>query len=139
LNHTPIIDVWYPKGTQFELIGYSDSDYVGCKVDRKSTSYCCQFLWRSLVLWSSKKQDSVALSTAETDYIPDGNCCAQLLWTKQTLFDYGISFKNVPLMCDNESAVKLATNQVQHSRTKNIDIRHHCLRDHVGKGGISMC
>ena len=102
------------QGTQFELIGYSDSDYVGCKVDRKNTSYCCQFLWRSLVLWSSKKQDSIALSTAEIDYIPAGNCCAQLLWTKQTLFDYGISFKNVPLMCDNESAVKLATNQVQH-------------------------
>ena len=49
------------------------------------------------------------------------------------LLDYGISFKNVPLMCDNESAVKLATNPVQHSRTKHIDIRHHFLRDHVGK------
>jgi hypothetical protein len=48
---------------------------------------------------------------------------------KQTLLDYGISYKNVPLMCDNESAVKLATNPVQHSRTKHIDIRHHFLRD----------
>jgi hypothetical protein len=53
----------------------------------------------------------------------------QLLWMKQTLLDYGIIFKNVPLMCDNESAVKLATNPVQHSRTKHIDIRHHFLRD----------
>ena len=66
------------------------------------------------------------------------NCCAQLLWMKQTLLDYGIIFKNVPLMCDNESAVKLATNPVQHSRTKHIDIRHHFLRDHVGKGDISI-
>jgi hypothetical protein len=96
-------------------------DYAGCKVDRKSTSGCCQFLGRSLVSWSSKKQNSVALSTTEAEYISVGNCCAQLLWMKQTLLDYGIIFKNVPLMCDNESVVKLATNPVQHSRTKHID------------------
>jgi hypothetical protein len=55
---------------------------------------------------------------------------------KQTLLYYGISFKNVPLMCDNESVVKLATNPVQHSRTKHTDIRHHFLRHHVGKRDI---
>jgi hypothetical protein len=111
---------------------------VGCKVDRKSTSGCCQFLGRSLVSWSYKKQNSVALSTAEAEYISVGNCCAQLLWMKQTLLDYGISFKNVPLMCDNENAVKLATNPNQHTRTKHIDIRHHFLRDHVEKEDISI-
>jgi hypothetical protein len=137
LKHTPNIGLWYPKGAQFELIGYSDSDYARCKVDRKSTSGCCQFLGRSLVSWSSKKQNSVALSTAEAEYISAGNCCAQLLWMKQTLLDYRISFKNIPLLCDNESAIKLATNPVQHSRMKHIDIRHHFLRDHVGKGDIS--
>jgi hypothetical protein len=57
---------------------------------------------------------------------------------KQTLLDYWISFKNVLLICDNESVVKLATNPVQHSRTKHIDIRHHFLRDHVGKEDISV-
>ena len=57
---------------------------------------------------------------------------------KQTLLDYGIIFKNVPLMCDNESAVKLATNPVQHSRTKHIDIRHLFLRDHQQKGDIEV-
>jgi hypothetical protein len=138
LKYTPNIGLWYPKGAQFELIGYSDSYYAGCKVDRKSTSGCCQFLGRSLVSWSSKKQNSVALSIAEAEYISTGNCCAQLLWMKQTLLDYGIIFKNVPLMCDNESAVKLATNPVQHSRSKHIDTRHHFLRDHVGKGDISI-
>jgi hypothetical protein len=122
LKYTSTIGLWYPKGAHFELIGYSDSDYAGCKVDRKSTSDCCQFLGRSLISWSSKKQNSVALSTAEAEYISADNCCVQLLWMKQTLLDYGIIFKNVPLMCDNESAVKLATNPVQHSRTKHIDI-----------------
>jgi hypothetical protein len=125
LKYTPNIGLWYPKGAQFELIGYTNSDYVGCKVDRKSTSGCCQFLGRSLVSWSSKKQNSVALSTAEAEYISAGNCCAQLLWMKQTLLD-------------NESAVKLATNPVQHSRTKHIDIRHHFLRDHVGNRDITI-
>jgi hypothetical protein len=69
----------------------------------------------------------VALSNAEAEYISAGNCCAQLLWMKQTLLDYGITSKNIPLLCDNESAVKLATKSVQHSRTKHIDIRH-CWR-----------
>jgi hypothetical protein len=62
---TPCFGIWYPKGSTFDLIGYSDSDYAGCKVDRKSTSRTCQFLGRSLVSWSSKKQTYVALSTAE--------------------------------------------------------------------------
>jgi hypothetical protein len=64
LVHTPNLGLWYPKGSTFDLLGYSDSDYAGCKVDRKTTSGTCQFLGRSLVSWSSKKQNSVALSTA---------------------------------------------------------------------------
>jgi hypothetical protein len=120
LKHTTNIGLWYPKGAQFELIGYSDSDYVGCKVDRKSTSGCCQFLGRSLVSWSAKKQNSATLSTAEAEYILASICCAQLLWTNQTLLDYRISFKNVPLMCDNESVVKLATNLVFHQSSPTL-------------------
>jgi hypothetical protein len=58
-----------PKGSIFDLIGYSDADYAGCKIDRKSTSVTCQFLGRPLVFWASKKQNSVALSTAEAEYI----------------------------------------------------------------------
>jgi hypothetical protein len=53
---TPYLGLWYPKGAHFELIGYSDADYAGCKVDRRSTSGTCQFLGRSLVCWSSKKK-----------------------------------------------------------------------------------
>jgi hypothetical protein len=64
---TPCFGIWYPKGSTFDLIGYSDSDYAGCKVDRKSTLGTCQFLGRSLVSWSSKKQTSVAQSTAEAE------------------------------------------------------------------------
>ena len=75
-------------------------------------------LGRSLVSWSSKKQNSVALSTPEAEYIATGACCAQILYMKQTLLDYGVVLEKVPLLCDNESAVKLANNPVQHSRTR---------------------
>ena len=75
LKHIPSIGLWYPKGARFQLVGYSDSDYVDCKIDRKSTSRGCHLLDRSLVSWTSKKQNSVALSTAE-EYIAVGACCA---------------------------------------------------------------
>ena len=103
LAHTPTLGLWYPKGSAFDLILYSDSDYVVDRVDRKSTSGTCHFLGRSLVCWSPKKQNCVSLSTAEAEYIVAGSCCAQLLWMKQTLKDYGINVKNVPLYCDNKS------------------------------------
>nr|CAH66640.1 OSIGBa0140A01.8 [Oryza sativa] len=126
------------KGCDFKLLGYSDSDYAGCKVDRKSTTGTCQFLGRSLVSWSFKKQNSITLSTAETEYVAAGSCCAQLLWMKQTLKVFGYNFTKIPLLCDNESAIKIDNNPVQHSRTKHIDIRHHFLRDHETKGDICL-
>ena len=94
-------------------------------------------LGRSLVSWSSKKQNSVALSTAKAEYIGAGACSAQILYMKQTLLDC-VVLEKVPLLYDNESAVKLTNNPVQHSRTKHIDIRHHFLRDHVAKNNISL-
>jgi hypothetical protein len=93
LKHTQNVRLWYPKREKFELIEYSDSDYAGCKVERRSTSGTCQLLGTSLVSWSSKKQNSVALSTAEAEYIAVGSCCAQILWMKATLNDFGIKFK----------------------------------------------
>jgi hypothetical protein len=88
-------------------------------VDRKSTSETYQFLGRSLISWSSKKQNSVALSMAEAEYVTAGSCCAQLLWMRQTLKDYGYTMNQVPLLCDNESAIKIAYNPCEYSRTKH--------------------
>jgi alkyl hydroperoxide reductase subunit AhpC len=105
-------------------------------VDRKSTSRTCQFLGRSLVSWSSKKQNSVVLSIVEAEYVTVDSCYAQLLWMRQTLKDYGYTMNHIPLICDNESAIKIAYNPCEHSRTKHIDIRHHFLRDYAIKGDI---
>jgi hypothetical protein len=114
--------IWYPKGSRFELLVYSYVDYTGCKVDRKSTSGTCQFFGQSLVSWSSKKQNSIALSTTEAEYVAAGSCCAELLWMQQTLKDYGYTMNHIPLLCDNESAIKIAYNPCEHSRIKHIDI-----------------
>jgi hypothetical protein len=138
LDSMPCYGIWYLKGSTFDLIGYSDSVYAGCKVDRKSTSGTCQFLGRSLVSWSSKKETSVALSTAEAEYVATGQCCAQLLWMRQTIRDFGYNLSKVPLLCDNESAIRLVDNPVEHSHTKHIDIWHHFLRDHQQKGDIDV-
>jgi hypothetical protein len=138
LVYTPKFGLWYPKGSTFDLIGFFDADYAGCKIDRKSTSGTCQFLGRSLVSLASKKQNFVALSTAEAEYIVAGHCCAQLLWMRQTLRDYGYKLSKVPLLCDNESAIRMADNLVEHSCTKHIDIQYHFLRDHQQKGDIKI-
>src|SRR5664279_4273773 len=138
LLHTPHFGLWYPKGSSFQLLGYSDVDYAGDKKDRKSTSGGCQFLGRSLVCWSSKKQNFVALSTTEAEYISAASCCAQFLCMRQTMKDYGVNFDKVPLLCDNESAIKIAHNPMQHSKTKHIEIRHHFIREHVEKGDIDL-
>jgi hypothetical protein len=76
LVHTPNLGLWYPKGSTFDLLGYSDLNYDGCKVDQKSTTGTYQFLRRSLVSWGSKKQNSVTLSTVEAEYIAASACCA---------------------------------------------------------------
>lgn len=98
--------LWYAKGSTCNLIGYFDSDFAGCKLDRKSTSETCHLLGNSLVSWFSKKQTSVALSTTEAEYVAAGSS-AQILWMKQQLIDYGVLLEKVPIKCDNTSAINL--------------------------------
>ena len=132
------LGLWYPRGSHFDLVGFCDADFAGCPTDRKSTSGTCQMLGMSLVSWFSKKQNSIALSTTEAEYIAAGCCCAQILWMRQTLADYRITFPPTTIWCDSSSAINLSKNHVLHARTKHIDIRHHFLRDHVDKKDISF-
>ncbi|GAV76351.1 hypothetical protein CFOL_v3_19826 [Cephalotus follicularis] len=91
-----------------------------------------------LISWFSKKQNSVALSTTEAEYIAAGSCCAQIMWMKQQLLDYGFNFVKVTIRCDNTSAICLEKNPVHHSITKHIDIRYHFIKDHIEKGDIEL-
>ncbi|GJW88224.1 hypothetical protein Tco_0163564, partial [Tanacetum coccineum] len=84
-----------------------------------------QLLGDRLVSWSSKRQKSAAISSTEAEYIALSGCCAQVLWMRSQLTDYGFGFNKIPMYCDNKSAIALCCNNVQHSRSKHIDIRFH--------------
>nr|GEV72943.1 retrovirus-related Pol polyprotein from transposon TNT 1-94 [Tanacetum cinerariifolium] len=91
-----------------------------------------------LMCWSAKKQQFVAMSLAEAEYVAATGCCATILWMKSQLTDYDIIYKRVPIFCDNTSAIAISNNPVLHLRTKHIDIKYHFIRDHVLKGDIEL-
>ncbi|GKA27851.1 copia protein [Tanacetum coccineum] len=138
LRGTINMGLWYPKDTAMALTAYADADHAGCQDTRRSTSGSAQFLGEKLVSWSSKKQKSTAISTTEAEYIAISGCYAQILWMRSQLTDYGFAFNNIPLYCDNKSAIALCCNNVQHSRSKHIDIRHHFIREQVENGVVEL-
>ncbi|WJX83409.1 hypothetical protein P8452_66072 [Trifolium repens] len=131
VNGTSDYGIMYSHGEDSRLTGYCDADWAGSADDRKSTSGGCFFLGNNLISWFSKKQNCVALSTAEAEYIATGSSCSQLLWMKQMLSEYNVEQDVLTLYCDNMSAINISKNPIQHSRTKHIDIRHHFIRDLV--------
>ncbi|GJY75957.1 copia protein [Tanacetum coccineum] len=97
LRGTVNIGLSYTKDSSFELTEFSDADYAGCKDTFKSTSGGAQFLGKNLVSWSLKKQDCTVLSTAEAKYVSLSACCAQVLWMRTQLTDYGFYFNKIPI------------------------------------------
>nr|GEY57569.1 putative ribonuclease H-like domain-containing protein [Tanacetum cinerariifolium] len=94
------LGLWYPKNSPFDLVAYSDSDYAGASLDKKSTTRGCQFLRCRLISWQCKKQIVVATSSTEAEYVAAASGCAQVLWIQNQLLDYGYNFMHTP----NESA-----------------------------------
>nr|GEX45397.1 copia protein [Tanacetum cinerariifolium] len=130
--------LWYPKDTAMALTAYADADYAGCQDTQRSTSGSAQFLGDKLVSWSSKKQKSTAISTTEAEYIVMSGCCTQILWMRSQPSDYGFAFNKIPLYCDSRSATALCCNNVQHSRSKHIDIRYHFIREQVENAVVEL-
>ncbi|KAK2428549.1 putative mitochondrial protein [Trifolium repens] len=131
VNGTSDYGIMYSHCENSTLYGYCDADWAGSADDRKSTSGGCFFLGTNLISWFSKKQNCVALSTAEAEYVAVGSSCSQLVWMKQMLKEYDVEQDALTLYCDNMSAINISKNPVQHSKTKHIDIRHHYIRDLV--------
>ncbi|GKB48594.1 retrovirus-related pol polyprotein from transposon TNT 1-94 [Tanacetum coccineum] len=130
--------LWYSKDTAMALTAYANADHAGYQDTRRSTSGSAQFLGDKLVSWSSKKQKSTAISTTKAEYITMSGCCAQILWMRSQLIDYGFAFNKIPLYCDNRSAIALCCNNVKHSWSKHIDIRHHFIREQVEKYVVEL-
>ncbi|GKF26340.1 hypothetical protein Tco_0082234, partial [Tanacetum coccineum] len=114
------------------------ADHAGCQDTRRSTSGSIQLLGDRLVSWSSKRQKSVVIYSTEAEYIAFSGCCAQVLWMRSQLTDYSVGFNKIPMYCDNKSAIALCCNNVQHSRSKHIDIRFHFIKEHVENGVIEL-
>nr|GEU94869.1 hypothetical protein [Tanacetum cinerariifolium] len=120
-------------GTPMEIKDKLDLDQNGTPV--YATKY------RSMIgalIWSSKKKDRTALSTAEAEYVSLSAFCAQVLWIRTQLTVYGFHFNKIPIYCDSKSAIAISCNPVQHSRIKHIAVRYHFIKEHVEKGTIEL-
>ncbi|GJV10013.1 hypothetical protein Tco_1351554 [Tanacetum coccineum] len=138
LKGTINMGLWYPKDSGFELTAFSDADHAGCIDTRKSTSGGIQFLGDKLVSWMSKKQNCTAMSLAEAEYVALSASCAQVMWMRTQLQDYGFNYNKIPLYCDSQSAIAISCNPVQHSRTKHIHTRYHFIKEQVENGIIEL-
>nr|GEZ48562.1 retrovirus-related Pol polyprotein from transposon TNT 1-94 [Tanacetum cinerariifolium] len=123
---------WYPNDSSVALTAFADADHAGFQDTRRSTS------GERLISWLSKRQKSAAISSPEAEYITLSGCCAQIIWMRSQLSDYGIGFNKIPMYCDNKSVIALCYNNVQHSRSKHIDIRYHFIKEKVENGVIEL-
>ncbi|GKD86251.1 hypothetical protein Tco_1357405, partial [Tanacetum coccineum] len=121
------------KDSPFILESFSDSDYAGASLDKKSTTKGCQFLGSRLISWQCKKLTVVDNSTIEARYIAASHCYGQVIWIQNQMLDYGYNFMQTKIHVDNESAICVVKNPVYHSKTKHIEIRHHFIRDSYEK------
>nr|GEY03171.1 retrovirus-related Pol polyprotein from transposon TNT 1-94 [Tanacetum cinerariifolium] len=127
-----------PADSSVVLTAFVDADHAGCQDTRQSTSGSVQFLGERLISWSSKKQKSTTISSTEAEHIVLSGCCAQILWMRSQLSDYGLVFNKIQMYFDNKSAIALCCNNVQHSRSKHIDIRYHFIKEQVENGMIEL-
>ncbi|GJX87263.1 putative reverse transcriptase domain-containing protein [Tanacetum coccineum] len=126
------------KVSELEKKINNDADHASCQDTCRSTSGSMQFLGDRLVSWSSKRLKSAAISSTEDEYIAMSGCCAQILWMRSQLTDYSLGFNKILMYCDNKSAIALCCNNVQHFRSKHIDIRFHFIKEHVENGVIEL-
>ncbi|KAI3730927.1 hypothetical protein L1987_62108 [Smallanthus sonchifolius] len=156
--HSPRIDHWhalkrilrYIQGTsefglllgptpQLSLLAYTDADWAGCPDTRRSTSGYCVYLGDNLISWSSKRQSTIARSSAEAEYRGVANVVAEICWLRNLLLELHRPLSRATLIyCDNVSAIYLSGNPVQHQRTKHIELDIHFVREHVQRGNVRI-
>nr|GEV15606.1 retrovirus-related Pol polyprotein from transposon TNT 1-94 [Tanacetum cinerariifolium] len=138
LRGTVNMGLWYPKGYNFGLTAFSDALHARCIDSYKSTSGGIQFLGDKLVSWMSKKQNYIAMSSAEAEYMALSVSCAQVMWMWTQLQDYGFNYNKIPLYRDSQLTIAISCNLVQHSRTKNIHTRYHFIKEQVENSIIEL-
>jgi hypothetical protein len=129
----------YIQGDGVELVGYSDADWAGSSVDRKSTSGCCFSVGSGAISWFSRKQKSVALSSAEDEYMAGSLASCEAIWLQKLLMSFFDQVLDTTMIhCDNQRCIKLSENPMLHDRSKHIEIRYHFIRDCMQKGSVKL-
>ncbi|GJS69560.1 hypothetical protein Tco_0702401 [Tanacetum coccineum] len=130
--------LWYSKDSCIALTAFAYVNHAGCQDTKRCTYGSMQLLGDRLVSWSSKKQKSTTISSTKAEYIALSECCAQILWMRSQLTDYGLGFNKIPLYYDNKSFIALCCNNVQHSQSKHINIRYHFTKEQVPNGVVEL-
>jgi hypothetical protein len=129
----------YERSGGVTLAGFTDVDWAGCAEDRKSTSGCCFSIGSSIISWFSRKQRSMALSSAKAEYMAASLAACEALWLRKLLLGlFRQELEATVIHCDNQSCIKLSENPVFHDRSKHIDIRYHFIRDCVQRGAVRL-
>ncbi|WMV18586.1 hypothetical protein MTR67_011971 [Solanum verrucosum] len=131
--------LFFKKNEQRSLEAYTDADWAGSSIDRRSTSGYCTFVWGNLVTWRSKKQNVVARSSAEAEYRSMAHGICEILWLKRFLEELRrpVSFP-MKLYCDNKAAISIARNPVQHDRTKHVEVDRHFIKKKIEDGSVCI-
>lgn len=130
LKTTPSRGIVFRNNGNLDIKAYTDADWAGSPVDRKSTSGYFVLVGGNLVTWRSKKQKVVALSSAEAEFRGIAKGITEILWVQKLLKDIGLTFKlPTPLLCDNKASISISENPVQHDRTKHIEIDRHFIKE----------
>jgi hypothetical protein len=131
--------MFYTSSTNFNLVGYSDSDWGRDLDERKSTTGFVFFIGNTSFTWSSKKQSIVTLSSCEAEYVAANSAVCHLIWLRNMLKHLGFPQEDpTEIYIDNRSAIALAKNPVYHERSKHIDTRHHFIREHVKNKEVEL-
>jgi hypothetical protein len=126
-------------GDGVKLMGFTDADWVGNAMDRKSTSGCCFSLGSEVVSWFNRKQKSVALSSSEAEYMVASMATCEAIWLRKLLVAlFGQELEMTIIHCDNQSCIKLFENPVFHDRSKHINIKYHFIRDCVQRVVVQL-
>ena len=132
-------EIIYVRGEGIMLIGYTNADWVGSTMNKRSTSWCCFSLGLGVVSWFSRKQKSMVLSSTEATYIETSMVTCEAIWLRQLLVSlFGQKVETIAIHCDNQSCIKLSESPVFHDRSKHIDIRDHFIRDCVQWGVVQL-
>ena len=133
LKGTADLGLRFVKSENGGLVGYSDADWAGDVDNRHSTTGVLFLMSGGPVSWLSKKQQIVALSTSEAEYVALSMATQEAVWLRQFLSDLAVSEIGVStvVMEDNQGTIAIARNPVRHARTKHIDIKYHYVREAV--------